>query len=304
MKKLLSFILLFIAFNTSYAFEETIPYEEICFDLEGRMTTLKNPGMMNCNDPMADFWLSYSPSGLGEYPVVIQNCVFDVAFCGLEMSEIAYSYKEYNEVDFTDVSSLPFTIGFVDIDFSTVTIILRTTEGNYYKLGFIEEEDNCPYPSSYPTCIRFQWDELLSNPPDPSTCEPATYSPENKEIIFDRLAMELYNPFTDEPNGQFALFEGSNMRLSKLTGADDFKYKGENPAYSGQSIANLNNCYPTYSASQGTVRFPRIRVPLIGILLDGNTVSGPMICYGAILKQSMTQAKIFGLTTIYETSCQ
>jgi len=39
-----------------------------------------------------------------------------------------------------------------------------------------------------------------------SDCDPVIYSSTDKKITFDTLAMELYNPITDESNGQFALF--------------------------------------------------------------------------------------------------
>ena len=118
--------------------------------------------------------------------------------------------------------------------------------------------------------------------------------------------MELYSPFTDEPNGQFALFTGADMSLTMLAGFGDFKYKGGNPTYTGQTLIGANNCYPTYSTQGKTVRFPKIKVPLVGILPDGNIVDGPMACYSAMLKLSTTQAKanIFKLTEINEIPCE
>lgn len=306
MKIFLLLIFLSISvFNAASAFENTIRYEEDCFNLETGMVTPRDILMGTCYDGMGDFWFTYSPAGLGAYTVVSQNrCVIGPMPMCEEGTKIAHSIKEYSEVNFTDLSSLEFTSDLIDVDFSSVTVILHTWEGHYYKLGFIEEV-HCPDGNVYP-CVRFQWEQLSDPnlPPNPNGCEAVIYSNTDKKITFDKLAMELYNPFTDQPNGQFALFTGADMSLTMLTGFGNFKYRGGNPTYTGQTLIGANNCYPTYSAQGKTVWFPKIKVPLMGILPDRNTVDGPMACYRATLKLSTTQARIFSLTEINEIPCE
>jgi hypothetical protein len=290
-------------FNATYAFENSIKYYD-CFDLETRMVVPSGPEGCLEGLQLGDFWFTYSSlAGLGTYTVVSQNrCVLG-PMCENGV-KIAHSTEAYSEVDFTDLSSLEFTSNLVEVNFSNFTVILYTPEpqSHYYKLGFIGEE-----PCDSSMCVRFRWEQLSdsnSPGPNPNGCEAVTYSSTNKKITFDKLAMELYNLFTDEPNGQFALFAGADMSLTMLAGFGDFKYKGGNPTYTGQTIIGTNNCYPTYSAQGKTVRFPKIKVPLIGVLLDGNTVDGPMVCYSATLKLSTTQARIFSLTEINEIPCE
>ncbi|NJO14437.1 MAG: hypothetical protein HC877_01435 [Thioploca sp.] len=309
MKIFLSLIFLGMSvFNAASAFENTIRYEEDCFDLEAGIVIPRDPVIGACLPEIGDFWFTYSPAGLGTYTVVSQNrCIMSMPMCE-EGAKIAHSAKAYSEVNFTDLSSLEFTSDLVDIDFASVTAILHTLEGHYYKLGFIEEVPCNPTPAG-DTCVKFQWEQLSdSNSPDPNPngCEAVVYSNTDKKITFDKLAMELYSPFTDEPNGQFALFTGADMSLTMLAGFGDFKYKGGNPTYTGQTLIGANNCYPTYSTQGKTVRFPKIKVPLVSILPDGNTADGPMTCYSAMLKLSTTQAKanIFKLIEINEIPCE
>lgn len=138
---------------------------------------------------------------------------------------------------------------------------------------------------------------VSESPSSPSGCEAAVYSTTNQKITFDKLAMELYNLFTDEPNGQFALFTGADMSLNVLSNFK-YEYEGEDPTYTGQTITQTNNCYPTYSDREKIVRFPKIKVPS-----DENTSDEP-ICYSATLKLSTTQARIFSLTEISEIPCE
>ncbi|MCP4701636.1 MAG: VCBS repeat-containing protein [Gammaproteobacteria bacterium] len=130
------------------------------------------------------------------------------------------------------------------------------------------------------------------------------YSTDDRKLSFDMLAMELYNPITDEPAGKFALFTGGDMSLKALPGFYDFKYGGGEPVYAGQIVEKSDNCYPTYSAEDETLQFPKIKVPLLGVLPDGSTVDGPAACYKAEFNHSMTQPEIFTLADANEVACE
>jgi len=135
-------------------------------------------------------------------------------------------------------------------------------------------------------------------------CDPVIYSSADKKITFDTLAMELYNPITDEPNGQFALFSGAEMSLKALPGFYDFQYEGGAPSYANEIVSESDNCYPTYSAQEETVHFPKVEVPLVGVLPDGSLVDGPAACYNTLFRQSTTQAGVFSLKEVTEIGCE
>ncbi len=116
--------------------------------------------------------------------------------------------------------------------------------------------------------------------------------------------MELYNPITDEPNGQFALFSGAEMSLQALPGFYDFQYQGGAPSYANEIVSDSDNCYPTYSAQKETVHFPKVKVPLVGVLPDGSLVDGPAACYESLFRQSTTQAGVFSLKEVTEIGCE
>ncbi len=131
-------------------------------------------------------------------------------------------------------------------------------------------------------------------------CEPAVYSISDSKLTFSALVMELYFPFTDAPNGNYALFTGGSLEM--LPGFGDFILSG-NLSYSGEVISEAENCHPAYSAKKGTVYFPDIRLPLIGVGPTG-AIEGPVSCYDATLKQSVTQPEVFRLNKADETACQ
>ncbi len=134
-------------------------------------------------------------------------------------------------------------------------------------------------------------------------CPLVSYSAFDRKITFDMLAMELYNPITDKPNGQFALFTGTDLSLEAFPGFYDFKYEGSELTYADQIVEESDNCYPTYSAQEEIVHFPKVEVPLVSILPNGKSVDGFSVCYEAFLKQANTQDMVFTLTQTNEISC-
>jgi hypothetical protein len=144
----------------------------------------------------------------------------------------------------------------------------------------------------------------LYNLANTSDCDPVIYSSADKKITFDTLAMELYNPITDEPNEQFALFSGADMSLQALPGFYDFQYEGGAPSYAGEIVSESDNCYPTYSAQEETVHFPKVEVPLVAVLPDGSLIDGPATCYNTLFRQSTTQAGVFSLKEVTEIGCE
>ena len=231
-------------------------------------------------------------------------------FMGInEKANVAYllqkgeSYDIYVNCDVpcSSISGMKVYFGLVPLPDSAVTWI---PSGNTGKITFTPTETLPPAQlyiadQETGTLTNNNLDTYVSESPSSSNgCEAAVYSTTNQKITFDKLAMELYNLFTDEPNGQFALFTGADMSLNRLPSFSDFKYEGENPTYTGQTITQTDNCYPTYSDREKTVRFPKIKV-----LSDENTSDEP-ICYSATLKLSTTQARIFSLKEINEVPCE
>jgi hypothetical protein len=146
--------------------------------------------------------------------------------------------------------------------------------------------------------------QKLYNLANTSDCDPVIYSSTDKKITFDTLAMELYNPITDKSNGQFALFSGAEMGLQALPGFYDFQYEGGAPSYANEIVSEADNCYPTYSAQKETVHFPKVKVPLVGVLPDGSLIDGPAACYESLFKQSTTQSGVFSLKEVTEIGCE
>ncbi len=138
-----------------------------------------------------------------------------------------------------------------------------------------------------------------------NNCSPVNYSLSDKELTFNTLAMELFNPITDKPTGKFALYTGDNLVLKSFSGFNDFKYVRSDITYTEQVIEASENCHPTYSTREGTVYFPKIEVPLVSVLPNGSLVNGDSICYEAYFKRSNTQKLVFTLTEeTNEISCE
>jgi len=94
------------------------------------------------------------------------------------------------------------------------------------------------------------------------------------------------------------------MSLKALPGFYDFQYEGGAPTYANEIVSESDNCYPTYSAQEETVHFPKVEVPLVGVLPDGSLVDGPAACYNTLFKQSTTQAGVFSLKEVTEIGCE
>ena len=69
-------------------------------------------------------------------------------------------------------------------------------------------------------------------------------------------------------------------------------------------VLESGNCYPTFSAKKKTVHFPKVEVPLVGVLPDGSLVDGASACYETLFKQSTTQASVFSLKEVTEIGCE
>ncbi len=191
-------------------------------------------------------------------------------------------------LDTFSLSHNPTQVGFLGITSTeAITSIQWTTTGGASVNTGI---DNIRI-SSFPTASN-------------DDCTPVIYSAADRKITFDTLAMELYNPLTDLPNGQFALFTGADMRLKALPGFYDFKYEGGEPVYADKIVEESDNCYPAYSSREETVHFPKIEIPLVSVLPNGKIVDGPSVCYEALLRESNTQRLVFTLTEVNELSCE
>ena len=170
------------------------------------------------------------------------------------------------------------------------------------------EEHYLEYRDGYPA---YTWNDWTATDTanfiveyESSDCDAVMYSTADRQLTFDTLAMALYNPITDEPNGQFVLFTGTDLSLNALPGFNDFEYKGGKLSYANQIVEESDNCYPTYSAEEETVHFPKIEVPLVGVLPDGDIVDGPSACYEALFKQATTQITVFRLEEVSEVICE
>ncbi len=87
------------------------------------------------------FWIN---SGFSPHAVIVQNQSTG--------DQIAYSAESYANVEFSDISSLSFSTSFIDQPFNQVAVLMTPHE-NYYKLGFISEDD-------YDLVVTFQWEQL------------------------------------------------------------------------------------------------------------------------------------------------
>jgi hypothetical protein len=146
-----------------------------------------------------------------------------------------------------------------------------------------------------------------------AACDPAVYSLSSKQLSFPSLAVEMYQPYTDVPDGTYTLCTGKGgpivMNYQSL--ADfAFPYKRiSNPTEPPQEmtcdkvIANADNCYPTYSGKNGLLNFPDIKVPWRAILPLGNIVEVSGSCYEAALNQGTVRPGIFSLIHLAEKSC-
>jgi hypothetical protein len=146
-----------------------------------------------------------------------------------------------------------------------------------------------------------------------AACDSAAYSLSSKQLSFPSLAVEMYQPYTDVPDGTYTLCTGKGgpivMNYQSLA---DFTFPnkrvtGPNEPLQemtcDQIIASADNCYPTYSGKNGLLSFPDIKVPWRAILPLGNTLEVGGSCYEAILDQGTVRPGIFSLIHLAEKSC-
>ena len=145
-------------------------------------------------------------------------------------------------------------------------------------------------------------------------CEPAVYSLSNKQLTFPSLAVEMYMPYTDIPDGTYTLCTGKGgpivMSYQSL-GDFAFAYKRvSNPNEPPQEVECVQqipaqeNCYPTYSGKDGRLHFPTVRVPWIAILPLGNKVEAGGSCYEALLDQGNLRPGVFTVIQVAEKHCE
>jgi len=148
------------------------------------------------------------------------------------------------------------------------------------------------------------------------------------EITFKKFMIELYDPLTDEPTGEYALFEaptgfyndGSNsFKLDILPGFKDVRIPMETidalgnvtsvsivSIVPGGSNINIPVCvaaqigatltndvagtsFPAYSADQHKFCIPSLAIPKVAVLPGGKTISVAPDCNEVTLNTATTQ---------------
>ncbi|WP_069471106.1 Calx-beta domain-containing protein [Candidatus Marithrix sp. Canyon 246] len=179
---------------------------------------------------------------------------------------------------------------------------------------------------------------------NPSQTASAIYIISNKnpekagDITFNKFMMELYQPLTDKPTGEYAIFSapaGSNFTLEVLPGFNDvripqttinaltnmaqvqiisiipnrvastegFKY----PVCSAAKIGQNNNSLPAFSRIQETLCIPNIKIANVVNLPDGNNIQLRQECQEITMDMSTTQndiLKIKQIRKIPTNNCQ
>ncbi|MEK8019269.1 MAG: hypothetical protein VSS75_020550 [Candidatus Parabeggiatoa sp.] len=162
-----------------------------------------------------------------------------------------------------------------------------------------------PVPVHSPVCGLE--DLIISETTTCSGDDFAVYSTTDRKVTFDKVAMELYNPWDDQPNGKFALFTGAGgvaLTLEALIGFGDFKLsRNFELEYAGEVIETPENCYPSYSEENESLNFG-VKIPWVTVLPNGKVIEGPLECYSVNMKQSKTQPDIFRLTTADPIDCE
>ena len=176
----------------------------------------------------------------------------------------------------------------------------------------------------------------------------ATYKPiandltKSGEINFKKFMIELYDPLTDEPTGEYALFEADNFKLDILPGFKDVRIPMEtidtlgNPnsvtvnlisivpggtplntiipvcaaAQIGATLTSdvKGTSFPAYSENQHQFCIPSLARPKVAVLPGGKTVALTPDCYEVTLNTATTQKngilKITNNVAIDKTLCQ
>jgi alpha-tubulin suppressor-like RCC1 family protein len=215
---------------------------------------------------------------------------------------------EYNSTTATKVP-LPFDspVTYVAEDDASHALVLLENgmmcgwgNNDYGQLGSGNPK---PVPVNEPVCLEDLTVKLPLQCDDVST---TIYQADTKKLSFNKLAMELYSPWTDQPTGKFALFQapaGANVEMQAYPGFLDFRLPSRVAMDFVETIED-SSCYPMYSAQQETVTFPKVQVPLVGV--DWNSIVTPtevVECYTATMKQAVTQS-VFSLTEVTPIDCE
>jgi len=142
-------------------------------------------------------------------------------------------------------------------------------------------------------------------------------------IVFDRFMIEVYDPITDEPTGEYALFQAPNNQFSldMLPGFKDVRISPETidalgnvssvslvsiiangqasnlqipvcvAAEIGATLTNdvAGTSFPAYSESQHQFCIPSLAFPKVAILPNGTAINLPADCYQVTLDTATTQ---------------
>ncbi|WP_353570461.1 hypothetical protein [Candidatus Albibeggiatoa sp. nov. BB20] len=216
----------------------------------------------------------------------------------------------WNSGDMT-VTKVPFEQSVVSIatgSFSHTIVLLEDGmmcgwgNNDYGQLG---NDNPNSVPATNPVCLEDL--TVKSSSVKPSSCDDgvATYLTATKELSFDKLAMELYSPLTDEPTDKFALFatkEGASIKLQTYPGFLDFSLPTKIDVDFVETIDD-RSCYPTYLAQQETLVFPKVIVPLVGVDWLGIYETDAIDCYTATMEEATTQ-KVFRLIDAAPIDCE
>jgi hypothetical protein len=162
------------------------------------------------------------------------------------------------------------------------------------------------------------------------------------EITFDKFMIELYDPLTDEPTGEYALFEADNFKLDILPGFKDVRIPqetidtlgnpnsvtvnlisivpGGNPpnttipvCAAAQIGATLTSdvegtSFPAYSEDQQKFCIPSLAIPKVAVLPGGQPIEVAPDCNEVTLDTANTQKngilKITNNVAIDKNLCQ
>ncbi len=176
------------------------------------------------------------------------------------------------------------------------------------------------------------------------TSASATYTPITNntqkygEITFEKFMIEIYQPLTDKPTGEYAIFSapaGSNFTLEVLPGFNDVRIPQttinalsnmaqvqivsiipnrvastegfQYPVCSAAKIGENNNSLPAFSRIQETLCIPNIKVANVVNLPDGNNIQLRQECQEITMDMSTTQngiLKIKQIRKIPTNNCQ
>jgi hypothetical protein len=162
-------------------------------------------------------------------------------------------------------------------------------------------------------------------------------------ITFDKFMIEMYDPLTDDPTGEYALFQApdeSQFTLDILPGFKDARISPETidalgnvssvsvvsiiangqasnieiPVCAAAQIgATLTSdvegtSFPAYSEDQNQFCIPNLAVPKVAILPGGKPINIAPDCYAVTLDTATTQKngilKITNIATIDKNLCQ